>query len=98
VVVDRSGRFLYGSNRGHNSIAVFKIDPESGKLEFRAAHASGGRTPRNFCLSPDGRFLLAANQNSGNIVVFPLDPETGILLDPVDEVSLQAPVCIRFAR
>jgi len=97
VVVEPGGKYLYGSNRGHDSIAVFSIDPESGRLSAVQHRSTEGRTPRNFCLSPDGRFLLAANQRSDNIVVFPVESDTGKLLDPVDEVSLGAPVCIRFA-
>lgn len=98
VVVSPDGKYLYGSNRGHDSIAVFVIDQDSGKLEPVQHRPTGGRTPRNFCLSPDGGYLLAANQRSGNMVVFPLDQATGKLLDPVDEVSLQAPVCIKFVK
>ncbi len=98
VAVDPSGRFLYGSNRGHNSIAVFSIDQDSGKLEAVQHHPTGGSTPRNFCLSPDGKFLLAANQRSDNLLVFPLDAASGKLLDPVEEINLKAPVCIRFVK
>lgn len=97
VVVEAGGKYLYGSNRGHDSIAVFSIDQESGKLAPVQHRSTEGRTPRNFCLSPDGRFLLAANQRSDNIVVFPIDADTGKLLDPVDEAKLGSPVCIRFA-
>ena len=98
VVVHPSGRYLYGSNRGHDSIAVFEIDRQSGKLEPAQHRATGGRSPRNFCLSPDGKFLLAANQRSDNLLVFPLEESSGRILDPVDEISTKAPVCIRFVK
>lgn len=98
VVVDSSGRFLYGSNRGHNSIAVFSINQDSGKLEMRQVRSTGGKSPRNFCLSPDGKFLLAANQRSDSLLVFPVDGSSGELLDPVEEITLKAPVCIRFMK
>ena len=98
VVVDPSGRYLYGSNRGHDSIAVFSIDQDNGKLEALQHRSTGGRSPRNFCLSPDGRFLLAANQRSDNLLVFPVDQSSGKILDPVEEISLKAPVCIRFMK
>ncbi|MCK5795293.1 MAG: beta-propeller fold lactonase family protein, partial [Anaerolineales bacterium] len=98
VVVDPSGRYLYGSNRGHDSIAVFSIGQDSGKLEAIQHRSTGGRSPRNFCLSPDGKFLLAANQRSDNLLVFPVDQSSGKILDPVEEISLKAPVCVRFMK
>jgi 6-phosphogluconolactonase len=98
VVVDSSGRHLYGSNRGHDSIAVFSINQDDGKLAMLQVRSTGGRSPRNFCLTPDGRFLLAANQRSDNLLVFPVDESSGELLDPVEEITLKAPVCIRFMK
>ncbi len=98
VVVDPSGRYVYGSNRGHDSIAVFSINQDDGKLSMLQVRSTGGKSPRNFCLSPDGRFLLAANQRSDNLLVFPVDENSGELLDPVEEITLKAPVCIRFMK
>lgn len=98
VVVHPSGRYLYGSNRGHDSIAVFKIEESSGRLEPLQYKLSGGRSPRNFCLSPNGNFLLAANQRSDNLVVFPVERASGRLLDPVEEIRTNSPVCVRFAK
>jgi len=98
VVAHPSGRYLYGSNRGHDSIAVFEIDGKSGRLEPVQYRSTGGRSPRNFCLSPDGKFLLAANQRSDNLLVFPLEESSGKLLDPVEEIKLKSPVCIRFVK
>ncbi|MBI3465189.1 MAG: lactonase family protein, partial [Planctomycetes bacterium] len=74
VQVHPSGKFLYGSNRGHDSIAIFSIDPSSGKLTAVGHQPTGGKTPRNFAIDPTGQFLLAENQGSDTIVVFRIDP------------------------
>ena len=79
VQVHPSGKFLYGSNRGHDSIAIFAIDPETGRLSPLGHQPTGGKTPRNFAIDPTGDYLLAANQDSDTIVVFRIDPETGPL-------------------
>jgi len=73
------GRFLYGANRGHDSLVVFRIDPGSGALELVGHTPCGGRTPRNFGLSPTGSYALVANQNGHNVAVFRRDPEKGTL-------------------
>ena len=96
VCVHPNGKFLYGSNRGHDSIAVFRIHEQLGTLTPVEEVKTGGRTPRNFNLTPDGKFLLAANQNSGNIVAFKVDPESGKLTRTGHEVETPKPVCIRF--
>jgi 6-phosphogluconolactonase len=98
VHVSVDGRFLYGSNRGHDSIAVYAIDAESGFLTPVQHVKTGGSTPRNFALDPTGRFLLAANQRTGNIVVFTRDAETGMLEEAGQTLSVPAPVCLRFLR
>ena len=98
VEMHPSGRFLYGSNRGHNSIVVYSVDQESGKLALVEIEASGGKMPRNFGIDPTGRFLLAAGQNSDNIAVFRIDEETGALNPTGASVSVPSPVCIRFAH
>ena len=77
--VHPSGKFLYGSNRGHDTIAIFAIDAASGRLTPVGHQATGGKTPRNFGIDPTGRYLLAANQDSGNVVVFRIDPQSGNL-------------------
>jgi 6-phosphogluconolactonase len=77
VMVSPDGRFLYGSNRGDDSLAMFKIDAASGALTPAGHVSTGGRTPRHFAIDPSGRWLLAANQDSGSIVLFRLDPSTG---------------------
>ena len=74
VHVSPSGRFLYGSNRGHNSIVVFEIDQRTGKLKLLEHVSTEGNWPRNFTIDPSGRFLLVANQRSDNVVTFSIDP------------------------
>ena len=92
-----SGRFLYSSNRGHDSIAIFAIAPGTGALTPRGHMSTGGATPRGFDISPDGKLLVAANQNSGNIVLFGIDTETGALLPTGQSIMIERPVCVRFA-
>jgi 6-phosphogluconolactonase len=96
IRVHPTGKFLYGSNRGHDSIAVFRIHPKLGTLIPVEEEKTGGKTPRNINITPDGKHLLAANQNSGNIVVFEIDQETGELNKTDNEVETPKPVCIRF--
>ncbi|MCI3923008.1 lactonase family protein [Paenibacillus sp. TRM 82003] len=89
------GRFLYGSNRGHDSIAVYAVG-DDGRLT-PVEHASVlGRHPRNFALSPDGRFLLAANRDTNNVVVFARDADTGCLQPTGHSLQLSKPVCVKF--
>ncbi len=96
ILVHPSGRFLYGSNRGHDSIAVFAIDPEHGRLQAVQHQATGGRTPRNFGIDPTGQFLLAANQASDNVVVFRIDASTGQLKATGHQIQVPTPVCVRM--
>jgi 6-phosphogluconolactonase len=96
VVVHPSGKFLYGSNRGHDSIAVFAIDPATGRLSLVGHQATGGKTPRNFAIDPTGTYLLAENQQSNSIVVFRIDPQTGALQATGQTASVPSPVCIRM--
>lgn len=98
ILVHPGGRFLYVSNRGHDSIAVFTIDPQGGSLRFVEATASGGRTPRSFGIVPGGRFLVAANQDSHNVRVFRIDPERGTLTPAGHEVAVDRPTYVRFMR
>ena len=98
LVVHPSGKFLYASNRGHDSIAVFAIHPTKGTLTLTGNVSTKGRTPRNFAIDPTGTFLLAANQDSGNIVVFRIDAATGELMPTGQAVETPAPVCIVFVR
>jgi 6-phosphogluconolactonase len=96
VQVHPSGRFLYGSNRGHDSIAVFAINPHSGTLQRVQVITSGGTTPRNFGIDPTGTILIAANQNSDNLVVYRIDPASGRLTATGNEATVSSPVCVRF--
>ena len=96
IHVSSNGRFLYGSNRGHNSIAIFEIDDGSQELKWKGTVSCRGDWPRNFALSPDGNFLLVANQKSHNITVFKIDENTGMPEYTNNEINLSAPVCIEF--
>jgi 6-phosphogluconolactonase len=96
IVVHPSGKFVYTSNRGHNSIALFRIDPAQGTLTFLNAQDTGGRTPRNFAIDPAGRLLFAANQNSGTMQIFTIDQATGQLKAEGAPVEVPSPVCVRF--
>jgi 6-phosphogluconolactonase len=97
VAVSRDGRFLYGSNRGDDSVAVFRIDPVSGALAPAEHVPTGGRSPRHFAIDPSGRWLLVANQDSGSIVVFRLDPSTGRPERMGKPIAISKPVCVLFA-
>jgi 6-phosphogluconolactonase len=96
VVAHPSGKFLYGSNRGHNSIAVYAIDAAQGKLTLVEHQSTRGRTPRNFAIDPTGRWLLAANQDTDNIVLFRIDAQSGRLAATEQVIEVGAPVCIQF--
>ena len=95
VQVHPSGKFLYGSNRGHNSIAIFSIAAD-GKLTFIGTESTRGDWPRNFAIDPTGQWLIAANQNSNTMAVFKIDGKTGKLRPVGETISLGAPVCVRF--
>lgn len=96
VVVSPDGKFVFGSNRGHDSIAIFSVDAATGKLS-PAGHASTqGKTPRNFSVDPTGKYLLAANQGSDSIVVFRIDPRTGALTPTGSTAKVPKPVCLRM--
>ncbi len=91
-----SGKFLYASTRGPDSIAVFRINPKSGKLALLETVPTGGKTPRNFAIDPSGAYLFAANQESNNIVIFRIDPRTGHLTATSKVIEAPAPVCLKF--
>ena len=96
VLTHPSGKFLYGSNRGHDSIAVFAIDKKSGKLTLIEHEPTQGKIPRNFNIDPTGKFLLAANQDSDTVVVFRIDQKTGKLEASGEEIEVPMPVCVKF--
>jgi len=96
VQVHPSGKFLYGSNRGHNSIAVFTIDEKTGQLTAAGHQAEGIKTPRNFGIDPTGAFVLVANQDGDSILVFRIDAQTGALQATGAKVEVGKPVCVKF--
>jgi 6-phosphogluconolactonase len=96
VQVHPSGKFLYGSNRGHNSITVFAIDPNSGSLSYVGNQSDRIKTPRNFGIDPTGTYLLVANQDSDSIVVFRIDAVTGELRPTGTVVEVPVPVCVKM--
>jgi len=96
VQVHPSGKFLYGSNRGHNSIAIFTIDTETGRLQPAGHQSQDIKVPRNFAIDPKGKFLLVANQDSNSIVVFRIDPKTGELTPAGTKVEVSMPVCVKI--
>jgi 6-phosphogluconolactonase len=98
VQVSADGRFLYGANRGHDSIFFAAIDAATGHLDPVGHHPSHGATPRQFSLDPSGRFLLIANQNADLIAVLARDATTGRLTDTGRDVATGTPMCIKFAR
>lgn len=98
VHISANGQFLFCSNRGHDSIAIFKIDPRTGALTAIGHEPTRGLTPRNFAIDPTGVFLLAANQKSDNIVVFRIDQRTGRLSATGHVAQVPAPVCLKFTQ
>ena len=95
IHLSKDGKFLYGSNRGENSIAVFKINKRNGKLQKTQTISTNGDWPRNFTLSPDGNYLLAANQRSKNISVYRINKRTGNLAF-LHSIASPTPSCLLF--
>jgi len=96
IAVHPSGRWLFASNRGHDTIAVFSIDPATGKLNAAGDFPAGGKEPRHFAIDPTGRFLLAENQNSNTIVVFHIDVSKGSLVQASQVADIPSPVNLAF--
>ena len=96
VQVHPTGKFVYGSNRGHDSIAVFAVDGATGQLKLVEHESTLGKAPRNFGVDPSGRFLLACNQGSDRMVGFRIDQETGALTPTGQTLQVPAPVCVKF--
>lgn len=96
IAVHPNGKYLYVSNRGHDSVAIFSIAKGTGKLAAIGHASTGGRTPRNFAIDPSGRWLLAANQDSDSVVVLRLDPDTGRLTPAGHSARVPMPVCVLF--
>ena len=95
IAAHPSGKFIYGSNRGDDSIVVYEVDPKTGKLALVEIHPTGGKVPRNFEVDPTGKFLLAANQDSGNVIVYRIDPATGKLSPTETTIEVDMPFCVK---
>ncbi|MFC5451884.1 lactonase family protein [Paenibacillus aestuarii] len=96
IHISPDGRFIYGSNRGHDSLAVYAIDAQSGRLTLVEHASTLGGHPRNFAISPDGRFVLVANRDGNNIVSFSRDAQTGKVTPTGSELKLSKPVCMKL--
>jgi 6-phosphogluconolactonase len=98
IHVTPDGRFLYCSNRGHDSIAAFRVGARTGELSAAGHTPTGGKTPRNFAIDPTGKFLLAANQKSDTVVTFRIDPATGGLQPTGHSADVPSPVCLKLTE
>jgi 6-phosphogluconolactonase len=98
IAIDTHGRFVYASNRGHNSIGVFAVDSKTGKLSLIQNQNSGGAIPRSFALDPSGDWLIAGNQNTNNIAILKVDRKTGKLSDTGGRLDVGAPVTFVFLK
>jgi 6-phosphogluconolactonase len=98
IQISPDGRFLYGSNRGHDSIVLFETDPTSGRLSHVGFFPCGGATPRNLAFTPSGRHLFCANQNSDRISIFERDVQTGALMNTDVAIEIGTPMCVRIVR
>jgi 6-phosphogluconolactonase len=97
IQVSASGTFVYASNRGHDSIAIYRIDPLAGTLGYVGHAPTRGKTPRSFGIDPTGSFLLAANQDSDTVVTFRIDPDSGKLQPTGHVTQVPTPVCVKFS-
>ena len=98
IMIDSKGKYLYASNRGHDSIAVFSIDPKTALPTRIQVESTGGAIPRAFVLDPSGNYVIAGNQKTNNITVFKIDHATGKLTPAGDKVELGAPVTFAFVK
>jgi 6-phosphogluconolactonase len=96
IHIDPAGRFVYGSNRGHNSIAIFEVDAATMRLRSLGHVSTAGRTPRNFGIDATGTWLLVANQDTDTVVTFRIDSQTGALTPTEHVTNVSSPVCVRF--
>lgn len=95
IKIHPNGRLLYVSNRGHDSLATYRVDAETGMLECIAIQPTGGRIPRDFEITPDGRYLIAAHQSGNDVVVFELRQEDGMLSE-IERIQVNTPICVRI--
>jgi 6-phosphogluconolactonase len=98
VLISPDDRFIYVSNRGHNSVAVFAVDQDSGKLTLVDRTPCGGKFPRNLALTPSARHLFAANQKSGRVTILERDAESGRLTDTGATIEIGTPMCVKIVR
>jgi 6-phosphogluconolactonase len=98
IEIDKAGKFVYTSNRGHDSIAVFAVDQSTGKLKLIQNQSTGGKQPRAFMLDPTGSYLIAGNQNTNTMTTFKVDKGTGKLTPTGDKYDLGAPVTFVFVK
>ncbi len=98
IFTDAAGKFVYASNRGHDSIAVFAVDAATGKLKFLHTESTGGKTPRGFMIDPSGNYIVAGNQDTNSIAVLKIDRKTGKLAPVSEKVDLGAPVTFAFVK
>lgn len=96
IHISADGDYLYASNRGHDSITVFKVDSVSGKLTFVANTKLQGQSPRDFSISPSGKFLIVANQNTSNVELYSISQLTGELTYLNVSEYIPNPVCVKF--
>jgi 6-phosphogluconolactonase len=97
IHVSPDGKYLYASNRGHDSIVCFLIDRDTGRLTYCNHTSTESQQPRNFAIDPSGTFLLVANQKTNTIITFKIDAESGQLFKTGHEVQVSMPVCLKFA-
>ncbi len=98
IHISPDGKFLYGSNRAHESLAIFKIDKKTGRMTLVGHQSVNGKTPRNFVIDPTGHFVLVANQDSDNITIFKRNKKTGLLTATGKEIKISQPVCLKFMK
>lgn len=98
IHVHQSGKYVYGSNRGHDSIVIFKVDEKTGKLSLVGHESTQGKFPRGFVIDPTGNFLVVSNQNSDNMVIFRIDHSTGKLMPAFPPMEVPAPVCVKMIQ
>lgn len=99
VEVSPDGKFLYASNRGQeNNLAIFSIDPSTGKLQLKGYQPTLGKAPRHFIIDPSGNYLLAANQDTDNVVIFKRNKQTGMLQETRNQIKVSMPVCLQLLK
>lgn len=98
ILLHPDGKYLYATNRGHNSVAVFKVDMKTGMLTLMQHIPTQGKTPRNCALDPTGQWLIVSNQDSNNALVYNINATTGILTPAGDPITVNSPFCERFLK